>query len=119
MAFEYLIAYHLLNANGIGILKHVPDFKALNYAKLPRHVQEACIVIATMIPKFDMNKLHQWVDPIIFNRFIEYRKIFVSHKENKNMARGELLARFGDTYWYYLMYVKSAPRQSEGPNEFQ
>ena len=119
MAFEYLIAYDLLTANGQGIMDHIPDFRALNYKKLPRHVQEALIVIATMIPKFDMNKLKQWVDPIIFNRFMEYRKILVKHKGDKGSAKQELKEQFDDTYWYYLMFVISGPRQSEGQNEYQ
>jgi len=110
---------NLLNGNGRGVLEHIPDFRTLNYARLPRHVQEALIVIATMIPNFDMNNLKQWVDPINFNRFVAYRKILINHKQDKSSARQELSAQFGDTYWYYLMFVRSAPRQSEGQNEYQ
>jgi hypothetical protein len=119
MAFEYLIAYYLLNANGNGVWVHIPDFKALNYTKIPRHVQEVMIVIATMIPNFDLNKLRPWIDPVNYNRFVEYQKIVIKYKEDRSGARQELQPRFGDTYWYYLMFVKSAPRQSDGQNEYQ
>jgi hypothetical protein len=119
MAFEYLIAYHLLNANINGIWDHLPDFRALNYAKIPCHVQEALIVSAAMTPNFDLNKLKEWIDPITVEHFVAYRKILIKHKEDKSGARQELQAWFGDTYWYYLMFVKSAPRQPEKQNEYQ
>jgi hypothetical protein len=118
MAFEYLIAYDLLNANVKGVWDHLPDFSALNYVNIPRHVQEAMIVIATMVPNFDLNKLRGWVSPVTFNRFLEYQKINMKYKEDRNTARQILQARFGDTYWYFLMFVKSAPRQSEIQNEY-
>ena len=119
MAFEYLIAYHLLNANINGIWDHLPDFRALNYTKIPCHVQEALIVSAAMTPNFDLNKLKEWIDPITVEHFVAYRKILIKHKEDKSGARQELQAWFGDTYWYYLMFVKSAPRQPEKQNEYQ
>jgi hypothetical protein len=119
MAFEYLIAYHLLNANIRGVWDQVSDFRTLNYPKIPRHVQEAMIVAATMIPNFDVNQLKGWVDPKTIERFMAYRKILASHKENRIDAHRELQAWFGDTYWYYLMFVKSAPRQPEDQIEYQ
>jgi hypothetical protein len=119
MAFEYLIAYHLLNSNVKGVSDRVLDFVDLSYPKIPRYVQEAMLVIVTMIPKADLNQLKRWIEPSTFNNFVEYRKIIAKYKGNKNSARSELLAQFGDTYWYYLMYGKMAPLQSEGQNEYQ
>ncbi len=121
MAFEYLIAYHLLNGNLKGIWDHIPDFVALNYSRIPRSVQEALIVITSMIPNFDLNKLKGWVKPATYNNFLEFRKIIFKHKDEKSSAgaKQELQARFGDTYWYYLTFVKPAPRQSESKNEYQ
>lgn len=119
MAFEYLIAYHLLNSNVKGVSDRVLDFVDLSYPKIPRYVQEAMLVIVTMIPKADLNQLKRWIEPSTFNNFVEYRKIIAKYKGNKNNARSELLAQFGDTYWYYLMYGKMAPLQSEGQNEYQ
>ncbi len=119
MAFEYLIAYHLLNANLIGVWNHIEDFKALNYTKIPHHVQEALLVMASMTPTFDVNKLKEWIDPITFEHFVAYRKILVKHNGDRGGANQELQAWFGDTYWYYLMFVKTPPRQPEKQNEYQ
>jgi hypothetical protein len=119
MAFEYMIAYHLLNANIKGIWDHLPDFKALNYTKIPRHVQEALILIATMTPNFDLNILKGWIDPITFDHFAAYRQILAKYKGDKNGARYELQSQFGDTYWYYLMFVKPGSIQPESQHEYQ
>jgi hypothetical protein len=119
MAFEYQIANHLLSANIRGVWDHVPDFRELNYPKIPRHVQEAMIIAATMIPNFDVNQLKGWVDPNTFERFMGYRKVLAGHQENRIDARPELQEWYGDTYWYYLMFVKSAPRQPEDQLEYQ
>lgn len=119
MAFEYMIAYHLLSANIKGIWDHLPDFKALNYDRIPRHVQEALIIIPTMTPKFDLNILKGWIDPITFNHFAAYRQILAKYKGDKNSARYELQSQFGDTYWYYLMFVKPGSIQPESQHEYQ
>jgi len=119
MAFEYMTAYHLLSANIKGIWDHLPDFKALNYAKIPRHVQEALIIIPTMTPNFDPNILKGWIDPITFNHFAAYRQILAKYKGDKNGARYELQNQFSGTYWYYLMFVKPGSIQPENQYEYQ
>jgi hypothetical protein len=119
MAFEYLIAYHLLSADAKGVWDLIPYFGVLHYAKIPRHVQEAIIVIATMVPNFDLNKLKPLIEQKNFNHYVDFRKILMKHKEDITMARQELQAGFRDTYWYYLMFVKSAQQQSDKHNEFQ
>lgn len=119
MAFEYMIAYHLLNGNLKEIAKHLSDFNALAYFQLPRHVQEALILLAALTQKFDQNQLKKIVHPLNYQHFIEYQQILLKHKGNKNEARQDLQTKFGDTYWYYLMFVRPASQQSESHNEYQ
>jgi hypothetical protein len=119
MAFEYLVAYYLLNANVKKILDCVPAFRVMNYTKIPRHVQEALIVAATAIPNFDLNKLKGLIEPMNYRRFMEYRKVIPRHKNDLISARQDLLTRFGDSYWYFLMYSKLTPGQSENQHEYQ
>jgi hypothetical protein len=87
--------------------------------KIPRHVQEALMVNAALTPKFDLSQLKKIVHPLNFNRFVEYEQIFHKYGGNKNSAQQYLKIRFGDTYWYYLMFVKPSSRQSENQNEYQ
>jgi hypothetical protein len=119
MAFEYLLAYQLLNGNVIGIWNHLPYFRMLNYKRIPRHIQEALIVIGSMNPKIDMKQLNGLVNLNNINRFMEFRNLVVKNQNNRDRAKAEVQAHFSDTYWYYLMFVRTAPRQSETQNEYQ
>jgi Family of unknown function (DUF6057) len=118
MTFEYLMAYYLLNANVKGIWDHISDFSTLNYMKIPRHIQEAMIIMMAITPNLDQNKLKGWIDPININRFMEYRQTLIKYKGDKGSAKQELQSRFGDSYWYYLMFVKPVLRQSESQREY-
>lgn len=119
MAFEYRIAYYLLNGNVKEIWNHISDIGAMTSFKTPRHVQEALIINAVLTPKFDLSQLKKVVHLLNYNRFIEYQQIFRKHGGNKYNAQQDLKIRFGDTYWYYLMFVKPSSRQSESQHEYQ
>ena len=77
------------------------------------------MINAALTPQFDLNQLKKMVQPFTYNRFVEYEKIFRTYRGNKYNAQQALKIQFGDTYWYYLMFVKPAPRQLEGKNAFQ
>jgi hypothetical protein len=118
MAFEYMIAYHLLAGNMQDIVNHLPDFKPLGYAELPTHVQEALLIIASQTPNFNEDLLYNSVDRRTYERFLEYRQILLKYQGNKNLALQELQKQFGDTYWFYLMYYKPAVRHPEGQHGY-
>jgi hypothetical protein len=119
MALEYLFACYLLNGNVREIWNHISDLSAVTTLKIPRHVQEALMVNAALTPKFDMNQLRTLVHPLIYSRFVEYEQIFRKHEGKKYNAQQDLKIRFGDTYWYYLMFVKPSSKQSDSQNEYQ
>jgi hypothetical protein len=119
LAFEYLMAYYLLDGNFKGILNHVSGFNLFSYLKLPRYIQEAIIFAASMNPDADQNQLDKLIDPQINARYNEFRQILSRYMGNKEIAKQSLQAQFGDTFWYYLMFVKPALEQTESPDEFQ
>jgi hypothetical protein len=104
MAFEFLIAYNLLKGNLNEIVKYLPDFDELGYLSIPEHVQEALLLKAAISPKTDINHLNKFVLPMTFKRFLAFRKILMENHGDKYIAQAMLQARFGDTYWYYMMY---------------
>lgn len=119
MAFEYMIADLLLTGKLNELMDHLSDFNSFGYSQLPRSVQEAVIFVASMNPKFDLNKLKSLVLQSNFNRFLEYRQILLNHGRDRNSIMQDLKGRFSDTYWYYFMFVKSNSGPSENQNEFQ
>jgi hypothetical protein len=82
-------------------------------------MQEAFLVIASMRPHVDENQLRGVVEPNTMQRFGVYQQILQNYQGNISNAMKELQMRFGDTYWFYLMYERSIQLQSEKRNEFQ
>jgi oligoribonuclease (3'-5' exoribonuclease) len=118
MAFEYMIAYHLLAGNMQEVVNHLPDFQALGYTVLPTHVQEALLFIASQTPNFNEDLIYKSVDRSTYERFLEFRQILLKYQGNKNYAMQDLQKQFGDTYWFYLMYYKPAVRHPEGQHGY-
>ena len=119
MAFEYLVTYYLMEGNLAGFVSHFPEGRVFNYPGIPRIMQEAFLVIASMRSNFDQNRLQSVVEPNTYQRFAAYQQILQSHQGNMSNAKRELQSRFGDTYWFYLMFERSQSLQQEGHNEFQ
>jgi hypothetical protein len=119
MAFEYLMAYYLLSGNLKGISDHLADFDRFDYTRIPHHIQEAVLIIASVDLNFNRDRLERLIQQTAYNRYMAYQRILYSHRTDRNGAKKELQRQFGNTYWYYLMFVNPASRQREGFNEFQ
>jgi tetratricopeptide (TPR) repeat protein len=119
MAFEYLMTYYLMDGNLQGFLNHFADGRIFNYPRIPMHMQEALLIIASMSTNVNQNQLNTIVEPNTFRRFAAYQQILQNYQSNISKAKQEVQMRFGDTYWFYLMYERSKPLQSEDHNEFQ
>jgi hypothetical protein len=119
MAFEYLLAYYLLTGNLKGIVDNFSRFQFFSYTHIPQHIQEALLIVASQNPRVDQNQLKKYIQSQVYERFVKYEQIFHSHQDNTSSARQELQMQFSDTYWYYLMYIRSASQQSESQREFQ
>jgi hypothetical protein len=119
MAFEYMMAYYLLNGDLKEIYTNVSKFSMFDYPQLPRHIQEALIFGASVNQNLEFNQVKNMIDPSIFKRFMEFRQIVLGHHGNNSITRQYLQGSFRDTYWYYFMFVKSVSRQSEDQDEFQ
>jgi hypothetical protein len=113
MAFEYLIAYHLLQGN-TNIFKN-SDYILNVFAdfEIPRHVQEALIFYILSTPESDLNLLKKWISPAVSKKFTEYRQMVMTNRNDQESTRRLVQTKFADTYWYYLMFVRPAIRQTE------
>jgi hypothetical protein len=109
MAFEYLIAYYLLNSRIMNIVARLDQFTIYGYHTLPRHVEEAILLMKSIRP--DAMKENQVLfRPETLKRFTEFNRLLLQAESDSEKARERLKKDFGDTYWYYLRYVD--PRQT-------
>jgi len=107
MAFQYLVAYKLLNADLSDLPLFINNFMALDYKSLPRHFEEALILF--MIHSGDTDKF-KWGPYIIseetLNRFNEYDRILKAFNNNPQAAKDAIhKSSLRNTFWYYAMYI--------------
>jgi len=104
MAFEYLMAYYLLEFWLEDLLEYLGQFKELGYGKYPRHIEEAILVSRFAYPSKNF-KVDYSINQQTIERFEQFNSI-LSGFENKEKAKEALEKGFYHTYWYYALYIK-------------
>ncbi|MBN1561699.1 hypothetical protein JW998_15715 [candidate division KSB1 bacterium] len=103
MAFEYLMAYYLLECRLGNIAKHINMLAKFAYPEVPRHLEEAAIMYQSGIAKVG----GELIKDIPFRRdrismFVRFNKIIADNQRDRKKADQLMRAELGDTFWYYL-----------------
>lgn len=99
MAFEYLLAYVLQQRNLEKFMKYYPLGKDAGYDHIPRSYQEALIYVWTQNNR-NFNNLPWSISPSVLNAVTEFARVYMTQQNSQPI----LQARYGDTYWYYLLF---------------
>ncbi len=106
MAFQYLVAYQMLNVDLADFPVFINNLIALNCRAFPRYFEEALILF--MINSGNTDKF-KWgpftISKETVNQFNEYDGVLKSFNNDMEAAKDEIYKSFGDTYWYYAMYI--------------
>ena len=114
MAFEYLMAYYLLEVWFDDLLEYLDKFKKLGYKKYPRHIEEALLSIELIDPSKKF-KLDYRISQQTIDRFEQFNSI-LSGFRNERDAEEALRGGFNHTYWYYVFYMRpkeASPEKNE------
>jgi hypothetical protein len=57
------------------------------------------------------------IRPETCNRFYEFLKIYTKNRSDMEMARKVLAPQFGDTYWFFHIFGRSAAAQFDGKED--
>jgi len=103
LAFEYLMACHLLRNEQTELIGLLPLLKRLGYRELPRHYAEALLVhsLRTGTP---VNAQGWTIDPDVQRQFSEIRRIVTQAGGNDQVVFDTLVPQYGDTYMFYSMF---------------
>lgn len=104
MAFEYLMAYYLLEFRLEDLLEYLGQFKELDYGKYPHHIEEAILVSRLAYPSIDFT-IDYSIDQQTVEQFDQFNSILSSFAD-KAQAKEALKKGFYNTYWYYSLYIK-------------
>ncbi|MBL7044948.1 MAG: hypothetical protein ISR77_40350, partial [Pirellulaceae bacterium] len=107
MAFEYLMAFYLLAKRPDKIVENLRRLDDFGCHEIPRHYEEA-ILIHTDVTGQEVPLGERRITPQTIERFND----FVNRcrpRQNQGQVDMVALARdFGDSYWFYFVFGRSA-----------
>ena len=101
MAFEYLMAYELLNRDLKNFYEFFPIGQYANFDHVPLSYQQALLFIWTQNHK-DFNGIPWSINPEIAQEIIAFARTFSNEGKNSPSLKTYL-----GTYWYYLLVENS------------
>jgi hypothetical protein len=103
-AFEYKMAWYMLNEDYEKIGSALPKLETMGYERIPVHIGEAAMVykISNLGPFPGLGSLR--IDPTTETKFNEFLQTFKNYGNNLKAAQPFLKQKFGNTFWYYAFY---------------
>lgn len=100
MAFEYLMAYCLLNKDLPHFVKYFSVGRNLNYAEIPIHFQEALTMFWTH--QHGSFQGMPWpINPIVKKNLVNYATIY---SKQRGTAKSVMKDQYFSTFWYYYHF---------------
>jgi hypothetical protein len=106
MAFEYLMAWYMLNKRLSKLVDNLERLQDFNYPELPTHYEEAALIHVYRTGK--PVSLSRYLPSLRKRRQIEdFTRILGGYGGDKKAASKELSERFRNTYFFYYTYAPS------------
>jgi hypothetical protein len=103
MAFEYFMAYCLLEGQVGRFVEHLQQLNDFDYPKIPRHFEEAMLIYGQLTGGREIVLPGKTISEQTIRKFEDFNKIMAKHNKDKKAARSEL-TKYRDTYWFYGLY---------------
>ena len=103
LAYEYLMADHLLNKRFDAFVEHIRYLDNFGYADIPRHYQEAILIYTAQTGK-QIDLGNRKIAYETKRRFDDFRNIVRANKNERATKQKVLLKDFSDTYYYYCLF---------------
>lgn len=108
MAFEYLMAYELLQRDLTRFNEYYPLGKYADYNHIPKSYQEALVYMWTQAhPSFE--GMPWSISPEVCQLMVEFAKRYTANPSDPALSAGAL----GQTFWSYLLVNKSTAKSGK------
>jgi hypothetical protein len=104
MAFEYRIAHMLLTCRLGNLPRQFDQLMNFHYSHIPRHMEEALIGLWAFTGKRGIPPVLRFIRKETVQHFQEFGQVMAKYGGNQRAAEPELRLKFGDAYWYYMLY---------------
>lgn len=98
IAFEYMLAWYMLERNVDKIVQEAGRVKQMGYTKLPDHLEEAVLYYSAFTGDTDSLK----ISPPALARFKNYSNASALVNKLSPGNNSSFEKNFGNTFWYYL-----------------
>lgn len=117
MAFEYFMSSLLLSKDLNTFAANIYRIKDLGYKEIPLHYEEALLIYMGMVKK---NVVPQGygIRKTTVQRYQAYGKLYASQSGNPGNAIESFAKSFGNTYWFYLHFIKNRTSANESKHLF-
>lgn len=102
MAFEFLVAGHLLKHNVGAVVNLVPEFKNHGHEAFPRAVEEALMIYVARSGKQTSILSDYGISKTTVEDFKDFNKLLGS-AEGK-VERMKKVSKYKNTYWFYILF---------------
>ncbi|MFC1635913.1 DUF6057 family protein [Planctomycetota bacterium] len=110
MAFEYLMAWYLLNRSLTKFVQKLELLPDLGYTELPTHYEEAALIYAFKERKPVALRDYP-SNPRVRRQIEDFSRILKAQGGNKQAALKDLSRNFCNTYFFYNIYAPSGTRK--------
>jgi hypothetical protein len=100
MAFEYLMAFYMINKDMTNFINLIPVMEKMGYSKVPASYQEAVMYIIGLNNEDPMTNSPAYVSRDTRLRMKAYADIYAKYPD----PRERLEKGFAGTYWFYLHF---------------
>lgn len=111
MAFEYLMAYYLMDLDLKKAVLRLRLLDNFNYARIPRPYEEA-LLLYQEVAGVRVELKGRTIRPETAERFRQFKEA-AGQWSGRAEGQAAMAANFGDTYWYYYA-ARSRERAQEG-----
>ena len=103
MAFEYFMAYCLLEGQIGRFMEHLHRLNYFDYPRIPRHFEEAMLIYNQLTGGKGISLPGKNISEETIQKFDDFNRIRAKHKNSKEAMYREL-TKYRDTYWFYGLY---------------
>jgi hypothetical protein len=104
MAFEYLIAWYLLNKQLGKFVSNIERLRDFGYIELPTHYEEAALIYVYSAGKGVALGGYQ-SSPTLRRQIEDFSRILRGYGAEKRAAFNDLARNYRDTYFFYYIYA--------------
>ncbi|UCF42569.1 MAG: hypothetical protein JSV99_08190 [Planctomycetota bacterium] len=110
MAFEYLMAVHLLTKRLDVFVRDLDRLDDFGYSQIPRHYEEV-ILLYSALTKKKIDLHGRTISQESHQSFANFFRILDSYGEDKRAAFNELVKDYGDSFFLYYLYNRSGMKK--------